>query len=325
MKKFEVITSENPQVYGGEPHLAIIMRDDDNSGAGKIIADIETDAGNESLAQIICKALNASTQETSFIPSFRGDNQLKLKLVIKLGALERRGQIVQGEYGQYKNGRFEGCGIGSVIFALNAITGSQWEYSDHSIFESVLGIPHVLASVYDKLFEGLPAENAKKFPVQFINAIPVGEDLSLIMPRFLLSIIADCRHYLDDKERAVVIKCQKLLIQQSLGNTVSKSRWAAMAKEIRDVSDDLARDIKVKDQYAVASYSVPDPVGRALSVLEVAIAASEVAAYDHTHAIYAARAAISRANMANSLHDSVSLIKTNERFAHNLLSILRLT
>lgn len=61
MRKYEPIVSQCESVYNNEEHAAVIMRDDDKSGAGRIIVDIENDIdGWQSwkLAEEIARALN---------------------------------------------------------------------------------------------------------------------------------------------------------------------------------------------------------------------------------------------------------------------------
>ena len=102
--------------------------------------------------------------------AFHGDPAIKEKYLARLKAHHEADEIIQGT--GWENGR--GCAVGCT---LN-------NYS-HVAYEDELGLPEWLAYLEDRIFEGLPAVEAKQFAVDFLNAVPVGADVSEV--RFKLA------------------------------------------------------------------------------------------------------------------------------------------
>ena len=91
--------------------------------------------------------------------TFHGDKKIKAKYLKRLKAHAKADEIIQGT--GWKNGK--GCAVGCTL-----------ENYKHKQYEAELGIPEWLAHLEDKIFEGLQKEDAMKFPVQFLSAVPVG-------------------------------------------------------------------------------------------------------------------------------------------------------
>ncbi len=68
---------------------------------------------------------------------------------------------------------------------------------EHSRYETELGIPEWLARLEDTIFEGLENKRAKKFPLEFLEAIKVGADLEKIKTPFIIYILEQNLIYLD--------------------------------------------------------------------------------------------------------------------------------
>ena len=102
--------------------------------------------------------------------AFHGDPAIKEKYLARLKAHHEADEIIQGT--GWENGR--GCAVGCT---LN-------NYS-HVAYETELGLPQWLAYLEDRIFEWLPAVKAKQFAVDFLNAVPVGADVSEV--RFKLA------------------------------------------------------------------------------------------------------------------------------------------
>jgi len=84
--------------------------------------------------------------------------------------------IIKGVY--WENGK--GCAIGCTLHAYK-----------HSLYETELGIPQILAHLQDHVFEGLTSKDAKDFPERFLEAILVGADLSKVWSNFILWVLVD--------------------------------------------------------------------------------------------------------------------------------------
>ena len=91
--------------------------------------------------------------------TFHGDKKIKAKYLKRLKAHAKADEIIQGT--GWRNGK--GCAVGCTL-----------ENYEHKQYEVELGIPEWLAYLEDKIFEGLQKEDAMKFPVQFLSAVPVG-------------------------------------------------------------------------------------------------------------------------------------------------------
>jgi len=91
--------------------------------------------------------------------TFHGDKKIKAKYLKRLKAHAKADEIIQGT--GWRNGK--GCAVGCTL-----------ENYKHKQYEVELGIPEWLAYLEDKIFEGLQKEDAMKFPVQFLSAVPVG-------------------------------------------------------------------------------------------------------------------------------------------------------
>src|SRR3990167_6652029 len=81
--------------------------------------------------------------------AFLNDPKVKEKYLNRVQAHFDADEIIQGVY--WEKGR--GCGVGCTI-----------EGSDHSRYETELGISRVIAKLEDRIFEGLENGESKEFP-----------------------------------------------------------------------------------------------------------------------------------------------------------------
>jgi len=108
--------------------------------------------------------------------SFFGDQCLRDAVVERVREHQRLDQIAQQIYWDGS----KGCAIGCVLH------GDQ-----HLAFEQQLGLPVFLAYIDEHIFERLPLEEARAWPLRFIEAVPVGVDLELVFPRFMHWLLSD--------------------------------------------------------------------------------------------------------------------------------------
>ena len=105
--------------------------------------------------------------------AYHNKPELKDEYLARLAAHAAADEIIKGQY--WEDGK--GCAVGCTIHG-----------SDHSRYETELGIPQVLARLEDCIFEGLPNGEAKKFPRQFLAAIRPGADISKVGIQFMISV-----------------------------------------------------------------------------------------------------------------------------------------
>lgn len=94
-------------------------------------------------------------------------------------------RLVQGRY--WENGR--GCAVGCGLHTVRALTGLDLVHSDHAALAAQVGVPEVLEYLQDRIFESLPVDLAREWPLRFARAIPDGADLSGVWPRFAVAML----------------------------------------------------------------------------------------------------------------------------------------
>ena len=118
--------------------------------------------------------------------AFNEDGELKVDLLREIKKHQKADEISQGVYAEKKaNGKMRLCAVGCALYSLNEVRSKSIETNDHSAFEPELGIPWRIARLADRIFEGLKFKEAKEFPYEFINSIPVGADLSKVFAKFI--------------------------------------------------------------------------------------------------------------------------------------------
>lgn len=85
-------------------------------------------------------------------------------------------EIIKGTY--WEGGK--DCAVGCTLHS-----------SSCEDYETELGIPIILARLEDRIFENLPNEEAKRFPLRFLNVIKPGADLSRVWSKFAVWLLAD--------------------------------------------------------------------------------------------------------------------------------------
>ena len=111
--------------------------------------------------------------------AFLNQSSVKRLYIARLKAHAKADEIQHGYY--WENGK--GCAVGCTIH------GNQ-----HRKYETELGIPRILAKLEDVLFERMGNGHAKEFPLQFLSAIKVGADLSMVWPKFAHWMLLDPEH-----------------------------------------------------------------------------------------------------------------------------------
>lgn len=121
--------------------------------------------------------------------AYNGDKKFKAAFVKEMKTHYEADNFIHGTY--WENGK--GCAVGCSIHSLNEISGKRYGHSNHSVSEKI-GIPQSLYRLQDTIFEGLSNGDAKKFPLDFSNAIHVGADLSKVTAQFLIWCLLDKKH-----------------------------------------------------------------------------------------------------------------------------------
>src|SRR5262245_7522617 len=108
--------------------------------------------------------------------SFHNDQAIKERYTSRVAAHMAADDLIHGSYWE----RDKGCGVGCTVHS-----------DDHSAYEQELGLPEWLASLEDRIFEGLENGDAKQFVAQFLPSIPVGVDLEPVKWKFCAFILKE--------------------------------------------------------------------------------------------------------------------------------------
>jgi len=152
--------------------------------------------------------------------AFHGDPAIKAKYVNRVQAHAAADEIIHGTYWE----RGKGCAVGCTIHS-----------GKHGDYETELGVPRMLAKLEDRLFEGMANGKSKQFPARFLEAIPVGADLSRVGWQFLHWLLTEELARRNDPRVAKEIKaCADVLIPLTKGepadrNAADLARRAATA------------------------------------------------------------------------------------------------
>ncbi len=172
--------------------------------------------------------------------AFHNDSALRDATLAEMQAHHDADRLVQGWY--WEDGR--GCAVGCL---------THDPHGGHAQYPVRWGIPTVLARLEDRIFEGLPTEGARKWPLRFLGAIRVGADLTGVWPRFAHVLLVDpeygvARHTQDGSLSRVAVTQVAALYQRAIdGGIVAREEW----REARD-ADYAAADAAAD---AAASYA----------------------------------------------------------------------
>jgi hypothetical protein len=231
--------------------------------------------------------------------AFHSDSKIKKKYVSRVRAHYKADEIIQGKY--WENGK--GCAVGCTIEKDDVKrSGASW----HQRYEDALGVPRILASLEDRIFEGLSNGNAKEFPLRFLEAITPGADLSLVIYKFFYWMLVDPKDGViqyatpDGKKaiQAVADVCQR----KANGENIDLDTWlglrrdAAYAAAAADAAYAYAAYAAADAAYAYAAYAAAD----AAAAAAYAAADAADAAYAAADAAYAADAADAAAAAASA-------------------------
>jgi len=99
--------------------------------------------------------------------------------------------FMRGTYGEEDGGTFKGCAVGCTLHEFSEST------DNHSAYERLFGIPEAVARLEDAIFE--KAEGHTTWPIEFVEAIPVGADLSQVADRLKLFCLKEIVQF--DREK----------------------------------------------------------------------------------------------------------------------------
>ncbi len=183
--------------------------------------------------------------------AFHDQPQEKTKVLEQLNAHYRADEIVKGQY--WETGK--GCAVGCTIHS-----------SDHAAYELLFGIPTALAYLEDTIFENLPNERAKEWPIQFMSAIKVGADLSLVQYKFLHAILTDV---------TISPGIEHELVKDAVSGVAAIMLKLSQGVKVEEVLDELARSAR---SAAESARSAAESAGSAESAARSAALSARSAA-----------------------------------------------
>jgi hypothetical protein len=246
--------------------------------------------------------------------AFHNDPELKQKYLNRVLAHKAADEIIKGKY--WENGK--GCAVGCTIHSNN-----------HAAYETELGVPQWLAHLEDRIFEGLPNDEAKDFPFLFLDAINIGADLNKIKIPMLIFIVESAKTNTKNKKALAAIDSALVELRKDDLNL------AALRKARVDAAAAAAALADIDAAYAVAD-AAATAAAAAAALADDANAATAAAVAYAANAAYAAAVADAAAAAAGVAYaDDAAAAATNtaaasdakqkeySKFANKLLELIR--
>lgn len=150
--------------------------------------------------------------------AYHGDYKIKETYVLRMRWHLAADELLQ-RFGYWRNGK--GCAVGCTIHA-----------SDPRRYETELGIPQNIARLEDGIFEGLSEEDYKRWPLEFLEAIKPGADLTGVADLFIHWVLMDeengvLKYAKKAKSVAAIKAVGKLYARKIKGEKIKKSKWSA--------------------------------------------------------------------------------------------------
>src|SRR6266446_9264114 len=149
--------------------------------------------------------------------AYHDDPQIKDKYVNRVRAHAKADEIVKGFY--WKDGK--GCAVGCSVHSDN-----------HTAYETEMGIPQMLARLEDRIFEGSTNGWSKQWPERFLEAIPIGADLSKVGWKFQHWLLLDPKEgvirFARQQDKELFKEIGTLIWDLAMGKQISASAaWSA--------------------------------------------------------------------------------------------------
>jgi hypothetical protein len=244
--------------------------------------------------------------------AYHNDPAIKFKLLADLQAHADADHIVKGQY--WDNGK--GCAVGCTLQSMNSAND---DYDQHVEYETLLGIPRMLARLEDTIFEGLPNVEAKQWPMRFAAAIAPGADLSRVGWKWLHWLLTDGLPRVNNAAvTAAIAQSAEVLLPLTRGEPAASA--AAAAAAVADAA--AAAAAAVADAAAAAAAAVADADAAAPACAADAAAAAACAADAAAAAAYAAAAACAAAAAAAACAADAAGYAAYSHMAEKLIELL---
>jgi hypothetical protein len=213
-------------------------------------------------------------------PVLSFDAATKRKFTARARKHQLADEIIKGKY--WEGGK--GCAVGCLVHG-----------ESHAQLAEELGMPIQMAYLIDRLFEGMPLDKAKAFPLRFVKSLPVGKDLGPVMDRFLLALLSDPENgvmlSVSESVRPAIQTVIDLYTRQVAGDYPSREEWRAADSAAYSAAysgvDSAAASAVYRAAYSAAASAAASAVYSAESSAESSAAAS-AAARAASRAVYRA-------------------------------------
>lgn len=238
-------------------------------------------------------------KETKML-TFPNPKITKELMVADMIAHAQADELVQGAYGEYTP-KFRGCAVGCSIHTINRVTGARLQTDDHDALSKALGIPRALLHLQDRIFEGLPLDDAKDWPRRFYAAVPKGVDLTRAVDRILVRVLREIALpsvTVDEWGVELAVEGVAAAIETGIGLEGAARAATAAARAVYAANAATAAARAVHAAVQAAAYAAARAATAAVHAFyaaNVATAAARACAYTAAHtsraAAYAAYAA----------------------------------
>lgn len=162
--------------------------------------------------------------------AFNNDQKLKDELLVELKKHQELDDFIQGAWlsdEKNKNGDFKGCFYGCTM---------QTEEDPRKAFSEKYQIDLSFVHMTEKIFEGLPQKEARLFPLQSIEKIPLNFDFNKFKSEFFRRNLTKQKELIIDENVLVVLdECIDLFSVPF--NEIDKEKAASAAYSAASAAD----------------------------------------------------------------------------------------
>lgn len=181
----------------------------------------------------------AKKEKKVMMRAYLNDPKLKQDFLAEIRKHQEADRIIQGTYGE-DGEDFKGCAVGCSIRSLNIIKGKHIPTGSHEAYEPELDMPVALAHLEDRIFEGLPVEKAKQWPYRFADAVTVGADLTMVIPKFLVWLMDDLEQFATAKGKVALRRVSSLYERRIAGDEPGGDEWHEAATRAANTAVTIA-------------------------------------------------------------------------------------